>query len=89
MVTGHIRFNVIRQAHPVLQLAVKLLLGALAITAVYQSQLYALWPQFVVAGSGAVLVAAYGFSRSSLSSSGICYAISSSIQHFIAWASLQ
>ena len=34
------------QGHPALQLAVKILLGALAITAVYQSQLYALWLQF-------------------------------------------
>lgn len=58
------------QAHPVLQLIVKLLIGAIAITAVYQSQLYALWLQYAVATVAAVLVAAYGFSRSSLSSSG-------------------
>lgn len=59
-----------RQAHPALRLAAKVLLGALAVTAVYQSQLYALWLQWIVAGVAAVLVAACGFSRSSLSSSG-------------------
>ena len=74
-VTGHTVLHIVEQAHPALQLAVKILLGALAITAVYQSQLYALWLQFVVAGVGAVLVAAYGFSRSSLSSSGNCFAV--------------
>lgn len=58
------------QAHPALRLAAKVLLGALAVTAVYQSQLYALWLQWIVAGVAAVLVAACGFSRSSLSSSG-------------------
>ena len=60
------------QAHPALQLAVKVLIGAVAITVVYQSQLYALWLQYLVAGMASVLVAAYGFSRSSLSSSGTC-----------------
>lgn len=75
VVTAHTVLHVVEQAHPALQLAVKVLLGALAITAVYQSQLYALWLQFVVAGMGAVLVAAYGFSRSSLSSSGNCLAV--------------
>lgn len=59
-----------RQAHPALQLAVKALLGALAITGVYQSQLYAFWLQYLGATIAAVLVGAYGFSRSSLSSSG-------------------
>ena len=62
------------QAHPVVRLAVKGLLAALAITAVYQSQLYALWLQYIVAAVAAVLVAVYGFSRSSLSSSGKCVA---------------
>lgn len=64
----------IAQAHPALKLAAKILLGALAITAVYQSQLYAFWLQYIVAGISAVVVAAYGFSRSSLSSSGNCFA---------------
>ena len=56
--------------HPALQLAGKVILGGLAFTAVYQSQLYALWFQYLVAAVAAVLAAAYGFSRSSLSSSG-------------------
>jgi len=58
------------QAHPALQLAVKVLFGAIAITGVYQSQLYAFWLQYLGATIAAVLVGAYGFSRSSLSSSG-------------------
>lgn len=59
-----------RQAHPALQIAVKMVIGAIAITGVYQSQLHALWLQYIVAAVAAVLVAAYGFSRSSLSPSG-------------------
>ena len=70
VVTGHTAVDDVEQVHPALQLALKILLGALAVTVLYQSQLYALWLQCVVAGLGAVLVAAYGFSRSSLSSSG-------------------
>ena len=58
------------QAHPALQIAVKVLFGAIAITGVYQSQLYAFWLQYLGATIAAVLVGAYGFSRSSLSSSG-------------------
>ena len=58
------------QVHPYVQLAAKVLVGALAITCAYQSQLYSLWLQFLAAAVAAVLVAAYGFSRSSLSSSG-------------------
>ncbi len=63
------------QAHPALQIAVKVLFGAIAITGVYQSQLYAFWLQYLGATIAAVLVGAYGFSRSSLSSSGqsFCY----------------
>ena len=59
------------QAHPALQIAVKMVIGAIAITGVYQSQLHALWLQYIVAAVAAVLVAAYGFSRSSLSPSGL------------------
>lgn len=58
------------QTHPYVRILIKVILGAIAATLAFQSQLYARWLQFAGAIIAGIAVAAYGVSKNSLDPSG-------------------
>ena len=63
-------FYTVLQTHPYVRLLIKIMLGAIAVTLAFQSQLYARWLQFVGAAVAGCAVAVYGLSKNSLDPSG-------------------
>ena len=65
-----LNFYTVLQTHPYVRLLIKIMLGAIAVTLAFQSQLYARWLQFVGAAVAGCAVAVYGLSKDSLDPSG-------------------
>lgn len=70
MLRGTLHILIDLQTHPYVRILIKVILGAIAVTLAFQSQLYARWLQFVGAAIAGTAVAAYGLSKDSLDPSG-------------------